>query len=303
MNYSLAMDSLADLRRFFESRQGLDYIHFRTKELYETVRHYSYNDQFEKILLTTVGTIQSAEPFYWSPQMSDLLAQARNGIEHWALELDKLPVKSGYFFFHNPIPLEFLTTVGRKYAKGISWVETSISGVPGALVTFWKVYENNMGMLPQMDISYAWEDGKTVKEALAMRVEDVEALKVPDYLRVFGADEERFTIFAAAMALINQRLIAVKRERATRNTLKRSQQFVGTPDVLVVNLRKFAQGHHVSSDQPVDWQFRWFVRGHWRHQYYPSKGEHKSIFILPYVKGPEEKPLKAEVDRIFNVAR
>jgi hypothetical protein len=41
----------------------------------------------------------------------------------------------------------------------------------------------------------------------------------------------------------------------------------------------------------VAWTKRWVVSGHWRNQWYPSIGAHRQRYILPYVKGPADKPL------------
>lgn len=39
---------------------------------------------------------------------------------------------------------------------------------------------------------------------------------------------------------------------------------------------------------------RFIVSGHFRNQWYPGEGIHKRIFIDPYIKGPEDAPLKME---------
>jgi len=37
---------------------------------------------------------------------------------------------------------------------------------------------------------------------------------------------------------------------------------------------------------------RWIVSGHFRRQFYPSTNSHKLIFISPYIKGPDDAPMK-----------
>jgi hypothetical protein len=39
------------------------------------------------------------------------------------------------------------------------------------------------------------------------------------------------------------------------------------------------------------YRHRWIVRGHWRNQYYPSRGDHRPIWIDPHLAGPEHLPL------------
>jgi hypothetical protein len=36
---------------------------------------------------------------------------------------------------------------------------------------------------------------------------------------------------------------------------------------------------------------RWTVRGHWRRQWYPNRGEHRPVWINPHIKGPDGAPL------------
>lgn len=39
------------------------------------------------------------------------------------------------------------------------------------------------------------------------------------------------------------------------------------------------------------YQHSWVVRGHWRRQWYPSRGEHRPLWIAPHLAGPEDAPL------------
>lgn len=50
----------------------------------------------------------------------------------------------------------------------------------------------------------------------------------------------------------------------------------------------------------IEWQHQWWVSGHYRAQWYPSKGEHKVIWLAPYLKGPTDKPV---LEKIYAVLR
>jgi hypothetical protein len=39
------------------------------------------------------------------------------------------------------------------------------------------------------------------------------------------------------------------------------------------------------------YRVRWTVRGHWRNQWYPSRQEHRPVWINAHVKGPDSAPL------------
>lgn len=74
--------------------------------------------------------------------------------------------------------------------------------------------------------------------------------------------------------------------------------------VSVITLRKGENTHHDDvSTRSRDYSCQWLVRGHWRQQYYASTAEHRPLWIEPYVKGPEEKPLKPPSHTVFAVTR
>jgi hypothetical protein len=47
-----------------------------------------------------------------------------------------------------------------------------------------------------------------------------------------------------------------------------------------------------AADGDREWSHRWFVRGHYRAQWYPSIQAHRVRWIAAYVKGPEGKPIQ-----------
>ena len=71
--------------------------------------------------------------------------------------------------------------------------------------------------------------------------------------------------------------------------------------ILRKSIREPRDGDAQSTD--IDWQCRWFVRGHWRRQFYPSTHTNSPMWIVPYIKGPEDKPLKQPNEIIFAVVR
>ena len=93
--------------------------------------------------------------------------------------------------------------------------------------------------------------------------------------------------------------------RQVRRAADRKNQKL--PDVRHVVLRR-APGQRPGDEyhpamRHIDWNCQWLVASHWRNQYYPSTGEHHPKFIQPYLKGPEDKPLKKPVSTIFSVER
>lgn len=49
----------------------------------------------------------------------------------------------------------------------------------------------------------------------------------------------------------------------------------------------------------ANYSHRFLVSGHWRNQWFPSTNTHRQVWISPYVKGPDDKPLKTPAGRVF----
>ena len=115
---------------------------------------------------------------------------------------------------------------------------------------------------------------------------------------------EKAALFATMVAFLEQRILISPRFRADRAARRRSEKARQAPpseEVCVVALRHVAyreEGGH----RDVEWTCQWIVRGHWRSQWYPGQKHHRPKWIAPYVKGPEDKPLR-EPGRLFAVVR
>lgn len=83
----------------------------------------------------------------------------------------------------------------------------------------------------------------------------------------------------------------------TRASIRRDQRdglSAGPVRLLLLRLRRAATVQGAPSDDAAAREFtcRWMVRGHWRQQWYPSRGVHRPIWINPHIKGPDDKPLR-----------
>jgi hypothetical protein len=74
-------------------------------------------------------------------------------------------------------------------------------------------------------------------------------------------------------------------------------------EVVVVRLRREAGERQEPSGEDANYSHRFIVSGHWRNQPYPSEGIHRQIWISPYVKGPEDKPLVVRPRRVYQWER
>jgi hypothetical protein len=92
-----------------------------------------------------------------------------------------------------------------------------------------------------------------------------------------------------------------KTSRPLRRELKRTQQDP-LPEVRFVDLRRVQQQPEDRGDTEGsgrDWRWRWLVSGHFRAQWHPSTQTHEIMWIAPYMKGPEDKPIKPRMFRVM----
>ena len=85
--------------------------------------------------------------------------------------------------------------------------------------------------------------------------------------------------------------------RAARRRIARDDPHL-EPTVRYIDLRRARTelpDHGAITDEPRtsgrEYRHRWIVRGHWRNQWYPSRNDHRPIWIDPHLAGPEDKPL------------
>jgi hypothetical protein len=113
--------------------------------------------------------------------------------------------------------------------------------------------------------------------------------------------------FAKFIAFTNQRILATFTRTIDRHARRRLERENVTPEniaVRIVELRK--KEHRRTNDAEhniVDWASRWIVSGHWRQQWYPSLNAYQPKWVMPYVKGPDDKPLKPPRAKVFAVVR
>jgi hypothetical protein len=108
----------------------------------------------------------------------------------------------------------------------------------------------------------------------------------------------------AANAWLRQRILVSSDgpiERHRRKQIARDHNVLPPTDVKVIELRRVESHPHAGPGDPVDWSCRWVVGGHWRNQ--PYKDGTRLRYILPYVKGPADKPLRIPAHTVYRVDR
>lgn len=264
------------------------------------------------------------ELFWVSEEFTNLILDAADdfddGPEHdgqskLTSEIDlrsvKLPADSGCLIFERPVHLpvredvlDATSDVELMPLRGIAWVRVSdrqaISygdGSGGHTVSTHVI----MGIMHARN--------KSNLERCTMILSSVEDFIETDIRRFVHLDP--MTVLCAFSYLLDQPSVTsddtmslpslpAPSVRGSKKKAKRVKQ----PDVRVITLNPrgtskavyermvaMDDGELVTSKR--DFQHKWMVRGHWRNQPYPSQGEGvtKPIWIAPYIKGPDDKPL------------
>jgi hypothetical protein len=109
-------------------------------------------------------------------------------------------------------------------------------------------------------------------------------------------------LLKATWAMLSQKIVEVGSERPPRAMRRRASRLMPeTGDVVVIRLRKEyhpegseeqALANQADPDAEPWFSHRHLVRGHWKRQAYgKDRAETKLIWVSPYVRGPEDRPL------------
>jgi len=151
---------------------------------------------------------------------------------------------------------------------------------------------------------WAWDVGLDPERMGRRALRGDEAMARQVLARTRGLFELSRVVLAGT-AWLHQRVIVCSLggvERHRRKQLAREYNAPLRSDVKVIQLRRAEPRSHVDGEHvSVDWSCRWVVGGHWRNQ--PYKDARKLLYILPYVKGPEDKPLKVPTHQVYAVNR
>jgi hypothetical protein len=223
-----------------------------------------------------LSPLLTGETFYWSPEMCRLLEHSAHQLREWVCDATIPIVPCGFCWLSRPF------RCGKRYLWAFGW----------------RVLEGGAGLSV---VCYTIEGANTAPLPGAFFI-------IPDR-EVMHAHEpsfEKLSVIGAALLLLNQRILSAEQRHVERHTRKRLERDGVTrePLVRVVELRRTqSRSEHHGAAEPVDWSHQWIVSGHWRQQWHPSLDTHQARWIMPHVKGPEDKPLKPPRAKVFAVVR
>lgn len=249
--------------------------------------------------------LEAGETYYWAPQLCEVIQQAAGDLPGtWQWHPEMLPTREGFVWFAKPIHFDWFATEG-DMGEPLPPVVLAAIG--------WGSGRNNNGSLAVNVVGFAPGEHHIMPllilqlrhgQSIADRMADESSLKLEG--RYFTTGSTMFSVFGACLSFLEQRVFVTPQRRAERHARRRleRQGYVHEPVIRVVELRrKQAKSEHSSDHESVEWSHQWVVSGHWRNQWYPSLNAHQPRWILPYVKGPEDAPLKPPRAKVFAVVR
>lgn len=315
MSYAQAIEQQMDMLRFLQGAHAFEDMYLSAR-VPDDSKEEELVEGFVKAAFTA---ITQAEPFYWDTTTCDLIQQTAPSMPDMTLRPEDMIVPFGFAWFSRPLtlpPFDLVHMEGKPVLisndlpmLGFAWAVINGTGV------FFMPFTPHPARAaggPAQFVMWRFSDGfdallSNVRETANM---DANSFLGDERLRDIAAHRrmEQMRYVAACITFMNQRILVRHGERPPRATRKRLEREGWTHEQLiqVVTLRRSSEQEQPRerSGEPVEWSCQWVVRGHWRQQACgEGYSERRPVFVLPYVKGDPDKPLKAPAERVFAVVR
>lgn len=248
-----------------------------------------------------IDNLAWAAPFSWADDITKAVEFASRAVPSDAtldmasmFGIDNKPM---WWWFNTPIaciPSIDLTWSNSPLPLGALLISQRPTGIEIARFSLYAPRE------PRFSKSWTWDFGDSIDTCLS-RHKSLDGRDEFDERKVC-----RFLL--AGIAWINQRIISIGSghvERHRRKQFVREATQLAVDDVKVIQLRRreTASALRTCNNEGSNnyWSYRWIVNGHWRNQ--PYREARKLIYIMPFIKGPSNKPLKVPTHTVYQVSR
>lgn len=252
-----------------------------------------------------MNELRRADTYAWTPDPLAAITEAARSIPDTAtISAVTLPSPLGFWWL-GPSP-------GRSFSA-LLWSRTDAPEGPVTYVYLFRQvrpHQDRLDEAPCLIDAMYWPleqslaDGiRLTLEAVGDRAHDPADTDATDA----GTVRAALTLFLAGCVWLQQRILVTSHgpiERHRRKQLAREYHVPLPGDVNIIELRRRESTPHDSTGIITDWSCQWIVGGHWTHQPYgPGHSERRLQYVLPYVKGPADKPLKVPKQTVYVVDR
>jgi hypothetical protein len=246
----------------------------------------------------------NSDPIYVDPDVWTLVKAAAETWHGEPLHPSDLPTQAGFLLL--PEPMTFKDVWGKSIAiRAINWhpMEYVVRSEEDG-----SVLGTERGIL--MAFYHATRDRDDYSEPGESSVSPWLLVHAMPWFFSKGEESgERYEGFDIGMRLqvcwrmMQQEIAVTDRRQPGGQFAKRAKRLDIEKRVVVVTLRRPKQDVEHDEVRAVDWAKRWVVSGHWRRQWYATLQTHRLIWIAPFVKGPDDKPLVINRARAFQFVR
>jgi hypothetical protein len=244
--------------------------------------------------------LDTSDAFFVEPDICALVAGASESLPDTTLRQEDVPTQLGWLYFDRPLRIP-VDAQGQTDLRAMDPAD-DLTEVPLAAIA-WDRYDQGIILFFFADLRYRNRlPGLCIIWVCSMafgqtwrRWEDQPDSSFNLMLRALLT----FFRFSAQHILTTT---ARQVGRAAQRRLARENPVV-PPVHLVILRRKAYRAINEETGHTVEWSCQWLVRGHWRQQFFPSDGSNRPIWIAPYLKGPEGKPIRIASETVYDVAR
>lgn len=269
--------------------------------------------------------VQTAYAYRVTEDMSLMVQQAASsldGLDQW--DRDLAPTGAGIVRFDRPLPITDIRGATMLVHWAIWGPISTEGGHPSTMLTYWNDSRDpdDIGdsLLPEgiAELLGYWRwcgsdlriDGARLGPA-EEQPSEVVIKRLADEGQVAVPSTSSCRYMHALWLMLNQTITAVENEEPERQARRAAQRMRIPAQVSVVRLRRQEYAVRPEGESQVEWAHRWVVRGHWAWRKcgpdlagaVPYEGGHRRrLWVQPYVKGPEGKPLVV-TDKVYQLQR
>jgi hypothetical protein len=260
--------------------------------------------------------LRRAETYYWSSRICDIVGTVAPSMPTWTFTNTSLLSTHGWFYFAAPFAVPYVYEDQQDSPDplgAISWLGVRGYDQPNGTITYTAV--DTPDQVTTVYVTFYLRMKRHLYPITSTIVQHGEDLNSIDqiYMETLKARNDYNEIsrqihlwkmrhFAACLSFLEQKILTSEIHRIPRAVQRRNPELDEDTMVRTIYLRRISSRKPTEESQPVAWSHRWMVRGHWRQQWYAATQLHKPRWIHPFIKGPEDKPLKVP-EKLFKVVR
>lgn len=280
-----------------------------------------------QLVTAELDRLARAQLYYVSPDMTGLAVTAGATLPEFSLVPQDLPSPAGFMVFAEPIGSARdepgMPTGGEAPIVACSWnlLQLPVVGYQDRQPFVWFTWYSDRdryhdlclsrGLMSAAEVeqrrraypcplsldneTLASAHGHSTTNAMTRVVSQPDGTYAQEACTLAEDGTHRWAmVVKSAWLLMDQRIAEAEEVVWSRTDAKRVRRRTGEepPTVRVVLLRRRERHADGGEDEGGrHYTHQWVVRGHWRNQWHPSRGEHRPRWITPHLKGPAGAPL------------